>query len=126
MATTFPVKDYAQTAFKIKRDDTDEILDPVAAEIKFSNEAFTGYDNAVVNVVVDPQDGPDTAILDVQGVGAGETDITFDVDASYKDPVSGNTITKHFTAKIHVTVTAGDTATSLLVDLGEPQPIPTV
>ena len=137
MATIIPLKDFAQTTFKIKNDEDGSILDTIANAITFANETFSGNDESIAIVKVDPADGPDTALLDVQGIGEGTTSIKFEIDGSYidpkilaanpgDDPASLPKVTKHFAASIDVTVKAGDTGTSLVVELGEPQPIPTV
>lgn len=135
MATQIPLKDFAKTIFKIRNDEDGSILNTVANAIVFTGETFVSADETIATVKVDAEDTPDTAILDVQAVGVGTTSIKFDVDASYIDPkvlaanpgVDPSTlpkVNKHFAAMIEATVPPNETGTSLVVELGEPQPIP--
>jgi hypothetical protein len=96
---------------------------PIAAS--FANETFVSADPAIAAVVVDPTDGPDTAILDIQGVAVGETDITITADATYKDPNTGEVVTKSKSVTVHVTISepVSEAETDLVVTLGDPQPV---
>jgi|GEM_PF-3172835 len=91
----------------------------------FANETFVSADPNIAVVVVDPTDGPDTAILDIQGVAVGETDITITADATYADPNTNEVVTKSKSVTVHVTISApvSEADTDLVVTLGDPQPV---
>lgn len=99
--------------------------DGLAIVATFANETFVSADESVAVVVVDPTDGPDTAILDIQGVAVGETDITITADATYTDPNTNEVVTKSKSVTVHVTISApvSEAETDLVVTLGDPQPV---
>lgn len=92
----------------------------------FANETFVSADESIAVAVVDPTDGPDTAILDIKGIAVGETDITVTSDVTYIDPNTSLQVTKSKSAIIHVVISApvSEAETDLVVTLGDPQPVP--
>ena len=119
MSVSLQVKQFAVGVFGIVKHDDGT---PITAT--FANETFTSSDPTIFTAVVDPSDGPDTAVLDVDGVAPGDATLHVEADATYTDPGTGQVVTKHKAADIPVTITAGETDTDLVVNFGQPQPLP--
>lgn len=126
MATRIPIKQLAVTAFRIKNEDASTPDNPVYIDgVTFKGEQAEVADESIVTVSVDPQDGPDTAVLDVNAIAAGTTTIKFTVTANYVDPNTGSPVEKNYSVDLEVTVALDEAKTSLVVDLtlnGEPAP----
>ncbi|HEY4288284.1 MAG TPA: hypothetical protein VGN00_14365 [Puia sp.] len=120
MSSKLNIKEFVKGTFGIVKHD-----DQTPIEATFANEKFTSADETIAKVAQDPTDTADTAIVDIEGVAEGETDITVEVDATYVDPITLQEVTKHKTAIVHVTISAptSDTETDLVVTLGDPQPV---
>ena len=113
------VKEFLTGTLGIVNHETQE-----AIPATFANESFASADEGIATVALDPADGPDNAILDFKGIAEGETTLNIEVDATYVDPATGETVTKHKSVVVTMTVTkpVEETETDLVVTFGPAQP----